>query len=267
MTNLSEQKIIVCCERGKQNAAVLEQGIRIARIFEKELCLFAMHSGTDKQERKIIQRELTGHIERIRPVAGRLRISSLTLRGNLTENVEKLADDYDGVMLIVSSDHLPEKLTALRQSFIPFLFAGENTTSECKRVLFTCRDGGAIKSCALWASWFARFNQAYTEILTTDPQPEQNVLKAQNLRAIGELFNELNLKLCISHSAHPANMVMQAALQKGKEDNFDLLIICNQEALSVDDLFTFPEATLIEKAGAVPVLCINSNRDMYILCD
>lgn len=267
MTNLSEQKIIVCCDFTESMNDAIAHGSRIAGIFGKELCLFYPAVTCEKKEKQKAQEKLKKVINDLKDQGSGLSVSSLTLNGDLTDSVERLAEDYDGIMIVLTTENIREKLIALRQSLIPFLFIQGNSDKYLwyDHILLQVNDSKVVKNTALWATYFGRFNRAGIEILVAEGKnEEQKQLIKGNLEPILELFS--NLDISILQRSGSSDFYCDVVKNSLKEP-FNLLIIPGWQISKADDLFVFPELELIMAAGELPVLCVNPNRDMYILCD
>lgn len=269
MTNLSEQKIIVCCDFTKSIDEAVIHGARIAGIFGKELCLFYPVISGEKKEKQDVQMKLGKMIRNLKARGSDLSVSSLTLEGDLADSVEHLAEDYDGIVIVTTTRSIQEKLMALRQSSVPFLFVQGAPAKylQYNQVMLPVGDSKAAKNAALWATYFGRFNQADIEILMAREKNEEQQKRIKtNSKAISELFSTLNLHIRSKHTEMNNDLCSEAVITSLKEQ-INLLIIPGGEIRQTDDLFAFPEIKIIKAAGELPVLCVNPNRDMYILCD
>ena len=270
MANLSEQKIIVCCDFKESMDEAVAHGARIAGIFGKELCLFHPVVSGEKKEKQEAQRKLGKAIGNLKEQGSDLPISSLTLNGNLIDSIERLAEDYDGIMIIMTTENMQEKLTALRQSSVPFLFIHGKSEKYFRydRIILPVDGSKVVKNTALWATYFGRFNQADIEILVAEEKSEeQQKLIKTNLKTIKELLSNLKLGIRIKHTGKSSSGLYTEAVNNSLKEHFNLLIIPGWQISKTDDLFGFPEVKMIKAAGELPVLCVNPNRDMYILCD
>jgi hypothetical protein len=247
-------------------------GVRIAGIFGKELCLFHPLGSGGKEERQEAQKKLGKVIRDLKDRETDLSVSSLTLKGDLTASIEQLAEDYDGIMLILTSGNIQEKFTALQQSSIPFLFVNGRSEEylQYDRVMLPVDDTKVVKNTALWGTYFGRFNQAYIEILVAkEKSEEQQRLIKKNLKVIKELLSNLKLEVHINQSNQGAVNLYSEAFNNSLNEGFNLLIIPYDRQINITDRISgLPDVPkIIKQAGELPVLCINSNRDMYILCD
>jgi predicted Zn-dependent peptidase len=129
-------------------------------------------------------------------------------------------------------------------------------------------DTKVVKNTALWATYFGRFNRADIEILIAEEKSEeQQKLIKTNLKAIKELLSNLKLNIRLRHPGKSSSDLYTEAVNNSLKEQFNLLIIPGWQISKTDDLFGFPEVKIIKEAGELPVLCVNPNRDMYILCD
>jgi len=264
MATISEQRVMVFCDSNEPPDDVIAHGVRLATIFRKELCLFHPLTTTDKKERNDVQDKLGKVIRDLKSQRVDLPLSILTLPGRLNDLVEKLADDYDGILLILTPENIKEKLAALRESAIPFLFTHGNSAQYLRynRIVLTLDDKKSARDVALWGTYFGRFNQASIEmrVLRGKDEDERSAI-TKNLQSIRELLSGLKIK--VRFIQMPGNDLSY----EGTAKTFNFMIMANRHIQTTDDLFRFPEAELISQAEEMPVLCVNANRAMYILCD
>ncbi len=262
--------MVHCDFTSSMNDAVAH-GIRISQIFKKELCLFHAYGVGGKEAKQDAQRNLGLIIRRLKEDMPALPISSLTLKGSLENCIVRIAEEYDGILMVLSNDQLKPKIKALQQSQIPFLFVGASMveTLNYKQVLLPVDFRKVMKDTALWASYFARFNQATVDVFSAKEsnKEEQRMVNGNN-RFIEQLFAKFQLKPRFEQATKSSFGLSGEALTKGKDGSHDLLIMpASQHVSLIDLLLGLPEGKLIKKAGNLSVMCINPKRDMYILCD
>ena len=273
MPHLTEQRIVIYSQADYFSDETIEHGIQLSRIFNKELCFFRNILRNDKVHRKTAQHQLSELIRKWKPRLPDIPFSSLVLNGPLSQTITTLADKYDAVLLIVPSaaPGIKEKLSALHQSAIPFLFVGTEDASliDYNRILVPADSRKVVKNMVLWASYLARFNQATVKILNAGHQKKNDErLTARNNRFTRDLFQKFNLKIQFKDSPKRHSVLLAEAYRNCISDNINLLIIPSAPDSSLlAYLFGPPEQKILKKAGRLPVLCINSERDMYILCD
>lgn len=271
MSNKSEQRIIVHCDFSEAMNDAIMHGIQIANIFEKELCLFHPLGKNGKSGKLEAQKALGTIIRKLKEDLPRLSISSLTLKGNLQQNIDRIAEQYDGVMLILTSENIKSKLPVLQESQIPFLFVtgSDHKFMRYKKVMLPVDFRKVMKDTSLWASYFGRFNKAEVEVLVaTEKHSDETSKTLKNKKFIEKLLFKLHLDVQFTNAAKGSFGLPFEALGKCRENHFDLLIMPSSKHISLLDLIVgLPEMKIIKKAGNMPVLCINPKRDMYVLCD
>ncbi|MGQ7870816.1 hypothetical protein [Sunxiuqinia sp. sy24] len=271
MTNITEQRIMVHCDFSESMNEAIVHGLRIATIFRKELCLFHPLQKKSKAEKLAVQKALTTVIHRLKKDVSDIPMSSLTLKGDLAGCIDRVAEQYDGVMLILTSENIKAKIQALQVSQIPFLFVkGDSPESlSYKKVMLPVDFRKVMKDTSLWGSYFGRFNQADVSILSaTEKSTDNSTMIRKNLKFIEQLYMKLHLDFRVTSTSKGSFGLPHQALERCHSEKYDLLIIPSSKNISLIDLIIgLPETKILKKAGHLPVLCINPKRDMYILCD
>jgi hypothetical protein len=270
MKNISEQKVTVLCDFSPSMNGTILHGIFIAGFLKKELCLFSLAGGkgTGKAELSEKLREIALAIQ---SKNSQMDISCLVLKGTLEENTERLADKYDSVILIMNKVQLRTKLKALKESTVPFLFIDGKVTDliSYKQVVLPVDYRKEMKETSLWASYLGRFNNAGVIITGAREQDQGNREKVRkNLLFIRKFLKKLQVGHIIQEGRSNSWKIQFEALKNAHGGKGDILIILGSKYITLLDLLIgLPEKKIIQKAGPLPVLCINPSKDMNILCD
>lgn len=271
MSNTSTQRVMVYCDFTEAMNHVIVHGLRISQIFKKELCLFHPYSSQQHDAKLAAQRTLAVLIRKLKEDFPQQVISSLTLKGNLYDCMERLTEEYDAILLVLPSDKLKPKIRALQISQIPFLFTASSQAESLRydRVMLPVDYRKVMKETSLWASYFGRFNQSAIEVLSSrESDSENKVMVRKNQQFIQHLLAKVQVDVDFATAATGSFGLPFEALKRCRDDAFNLLIIPASQHISLLDLLVgLPESKLIKQAGHIPVLCINPKRDMYILCD
>ncbi len=262
---------MVYCDFSESMHHALMHGARIAGIFRKELCLFHPLGKGDKDKKLAAQKALGSIIRKLKADLPALTISSLTLKGNLYDNIDRIGEQYDGVMLVLTRDKIRQKLPALQISQIPFLFVNGNSSEslQYKRVMLPVDFRKVMKDTSLWASYFGRFNKSEIQVMCANEKAADRLsMIKKNRKFIEKLLFKLHLDVHFTKSKKGSFSLPFEALDHCLKESFNLMIIPSSQHISLLDLIVgLPEKKIINKAGNLPVLCINPKRDMYILCD
>ena len=179
MKNISEQKVSVLCDFSASMNGVILHGIFIAGFLGKELCLLSLTDKKNTNKSEIADR-LGELAQTIKSQAKQMVVSTLVLKGCLARNVERLADKYDSVILIMNKEQLSLKIKALQESNIPCLFVDGKTTDliSYKKVMLPVDFRKEMKETSLWASYLGRFNKAVVKVLAANEQKEGKIGRA-----------------------------------------------------------------------------------------
>lgn len=271
MSKTSDQRVMVYCDFSESMNHAIVHGLRISQIFKKELCLFHPYPKGQRDSKMAAQKALGILIRKLKDDFPQVTISSLTLRGTLSQTIDRVTEDYDAIMLILPSENLKPKVQALQLSQIPFLFVGSSKAESLRydRIMLPVDYRKVMKDTSLWASYFGRFNQSGIEVLCSREGNEENrVMVKKNRKFIEQLLYKLQVDVEFKDAGKGSFGLPFEAIQRSQQDALNLVIIPASQHISLLDLIVgLPETKLIRKAGHIPVLCINPKRDMYILCD
>ena len=120
MSNSSDQKIVVICDFSERMKEVIVHGIRMAGVLRKELCLTAIWK--DKAQKNQLQEKLIQTSKSLKGNLPDMEISWLLLQKSLHDNMQKLVDDYEAVLVVLHQADITWALKAFRESSIAFLF-------------------------------------------------------------------------------------------------------------------------------------------------
>lgn len=269
MSNSSGQKIVVICDFSERMKEVVVHGIRMAGVLRKELCLTAVWK--DKAQKIQLQEKL---IQTSRTLKGNLpdmEISWLLLQKSLHDNMQKLVDDYEAVLVVLHQADINWAMKAFRESSIAFLFVNGDVPRfiSYKNVLVPVDFRKASKETSLWASYFGRFNKSQVQLIyahETDRDQANKLIR--NLNFFKKFLSSLNVSHHEVAGKSTSWGICNEAIAKSDELNGDVLIFSGSSAISLIDLLIgLPEKKIIRKAGYLPILMINPRKDICVLCD
>jgi hypothetical protein len=270
MKNISEQKVTVLCDFSPAMNGTILHGIFIAGFLKKELCLLSL-IGKKNDNKTELHDRLEETARTIKSKARQMTVSTLVLKGALEQNAERLTDQYDSVLLILDKEQLSEKLKALQESTIPFLFVEGKATDFIgyKQVTLPVDYRKEMKETSLWASYFGRFNKAEVVVYIAFEHRAENGKKIKaNLFFIRKFLKKLQVLHTVREGHSNSWKIQSEAMQNAQDGNGDVLVILGSKHITpIDLLIGLPEKKIIRKAGRLPVLCINPSKDMHILCD
>lgn len=271
MSEVKAQKIVILLSTNDSDKNLIINGIRIASIFRKELCLCYNYRKKEKQGIERIKSLLTGYTFPIKKEIPNLKVSTLLLSERLTNLPEKLADDFEAILMIAGASEFQKYAKSVAESSVPFLFVNEKEEqfSEFKKLIFPIDLRKENSESALWCSYFGRFNSAGIVVVAANQRgkDEQNQVTV-NVALSKKLFQKFKIEHKIFRGTKSSLQNSFEALDLALSSKSDLLVILGSSVITpLDLLIGLPEKKIINRAGVLPVLVINPRRDNYILCD
>lgn len=269
MSNSSQQKIIVICDFSERMKEVIVHGARMADVLRKELCLTAIWKG--EGQRADFQEKLVHTAKTLNPILPDLEISWLLLQKSLHENMQKLVDDFNAVLVVLHHADVNWAIRAFRQSSIAFLFVNGEVPRflSYKNVLVPVDSRKASKETSLWASYFGRFNRSQVQLIYAHETERESVLKlTRNLQFFQKFLSSLNIRYHVVAGKSSSWGICDEAMTKADALEGDAMIFSGSSVISLLDLLIgLPEKKIIRKAGYLPILMINPRKDICVLCD
>ena len=271
MEEVKQQKIVVLVSFAETDKNLILNGIRLANIFNKELCLCYNYSKKEKFEKTVLKEKLSDYLKPIKNEIPNLRISTLLISERLNNLPDKLADDFEAILLISGAGEFKKYATSVSESPVPFLFVNEkeNQPSQFKKVILPVDMRRENSDSVLWSSYFGRFNtSAIVVVAASDKGKDAQRQVTMNVALGRKLFQKFKIEHKIFRGTKSSLQNSFEALDLALSSESDLLIILGSSAVTpLDWLIGLPERKIIKKAGKLPVLIINPQKDNYILCD
>lgn len=265
----SAQKIIVICDFSERTKEVIVHGIRMADVLRKELCLTAIWK--NKEQKIEFQEKLISTSQKLKATFAGIEISWLLLHKTLAYNIQRLVDEYEGVLVVLHHQDIKWSLGAFRESSIAFLYVNGEVPRflSYKNVLVPVDFRKASKETSLWASYFGRFNRAAISLIFAHETERDRLLKlTRNLNFFQKFLASLNVRYRSEPGKSTSWGIFDETLARADEWQGDVMIVPGSSVISLIDLIIgLPEKKLIGKAGNMPVLMINPRKDICVLCD
>lgn len=270
MSEKKEQKIVVFTTLTPADKNLILNGVKLASVFKKELCLVYLLNRKETKKSDRIKQRLIEYTIPVKKEIPFLETSVLVLNQPVREIPEILADEHEAILLIAEAIHYRKFSNAATQSPVPFLFIQtEAQLSPFKNIILPVDLRNETSDSALWSSWFGRFNQSHITVIAAN-QKNRDLQKqvSRNTMFTKKLFQKFNINHKIYKGQKSSLQNSFEALEFALSENADLLILLGSSVITpLDWLVGLPERKIIRNAGNLPVLLINPRRDNYILCD
>ncbi len=266
--NNGEQKIFVWIDFTPETEVTILHGIQVAKILEKELCLMC------QVENEVIPVEVTtrlnGLATSIHPILGLDRVHHYISRQPLSFILIELAEELDALLLVAHRQNSKELLPQLAHSGFPFLFVSSRQVQAInyKKIAVPIGYLKKGKDLALWNSYFARHNGAKVSLILANDYFEEDRRRVHSiLLSIERLFKNFYFpyESIVTHA--PTWKIQRRALEEalGYQDGLLIISFTNRTSV-VKRLLRINDEYVIDHAGSLSVMCINSQRDLYTFC-
>ena len=265
----SDQKVIVVCDFSERMSEVVVHGARMADILKKELCLFALWK--DKSQKTEVQEKLILMSRNLKSQLPDLQVSNLILRKTLLDNIEKLVNDYNSVLVVLHQEQIKNSMKAFRESSIPFLFIKGSSAEylQYKNVLVPVDYRKASKETSLWASYLGRFNRSQIQVIfarETNRDDETRLMR--NVKFFQKFLSSLNVRHSLVEGNSSSWGICTETLENAQKLKGDVMIFSGSSTITLIDLMIgLPEKRIVQKAGNLPVMLINPRKDICMICD
>ncbi|HPR31057.1 MAG TPA: hypothetical protein PLK12_03135 [Prolixibacteraceae bacterium] len=267
MARIADQRIIVWCNSENHLSQTLIEAIHMAQVFEKELCLFAHFRRT--RQKHVLEQKLSGMLEVLKKKFPETEMSVLLLKGKLHTLMEKLGDPYNTILFCAGNRLTPSLLKAFYRSGFPFYFsknAPDKPRNRFANILIPIDFRNSTKEATLWGSYFGRFNNSEIYLLPASDRDPELKQKVDGLTGFIKKFYSSFLfhYRFIQTNTSSWNIHNEAARMAS---DYSLLIFTGSLNVSLIDLLTGPfEKRIVNKISDCPVLLVNPQKEMYVLC-
>jgi len=265
----SEQKIIVICDFSERMKEVIIHGARMADMLKKELCLTAIYK--EKAQKNEIQDKIIQTTRNLKSNLPQLSISWLLLQKSLRDNMQKLVDEYNAVLVVLHHEDINWVLKAFQRSSVAFLFVNSEIPRflSYKNVLVPIDYRKASKETSLWASYLGRFNRSQVQLIyahETNNEDAGRLMK--NLEFFKKFLSSLNVRHHEIAGKSSSWSICNETLERAEEWLGDMMIFSGSSSITLLDLMIgLPEKRIIKKAGNLSVMLINPRKDICMMCD
>lgn len=270
MSRNPPQKIAVLTTLTRSDQSLILNGIKVAAIFRKELCLVHHIKKNRKKEENKIRKMLRTKSRAVNREIPGMIISNLVLTGPVSMIPEQLADDYEAILILADASRVRYYSKAIMKSPVPFLFLSQETpVSAFKKIVMPLDIRKENSDSALWCSWFGRFNRAEIVVVAASEKSKE---EQKQIAKNGFLTKKLFARFQIPHKIYKGRRSSLGnafeSLELARTSGCDFLVILGSSTITPLDLLVgLPERKIVQMAQDLPVMVINPRRDNYILCD
>lgn len=257
---------MVWCKQTHNLNTIIMDALRLASIFDLEVCLFGCYH--NKKKHKKLQHIIQLYSSLISKNVPSAKLSVLILEGRLQNLVQTLGDEYDTLLFCAGSKMNNEIWNAFYKAQFPFYFSAKGASSAQKnfeKVSVPVDFRKSTQDALLWSSYFARFHQS--KITLHVANDSSNYREAQqtnaNLESALKLYQTFGYSPTIKNSTNSSYRIHSEA----QKVLCDLLIFSASSNITLPDkIFGTFEKKIINRKKR-NVLLTNPKKEMYVMCD
>jgi hypothetical protein len=265
MAKIEDQRILVWCNSNENLQQTIIDAVYFAMKLEKEVCLFA-HYKTEKEKANLHNR-ISTFADIVKKDIPMLNVTILLLKGNLDQIIRDLGEKYNTIMLCFGGYLTTQLLKAFYKSGFPFYFSRSinNGQSKFKRIIIPVDFRNNTKDSALWGSYLGRFNQSEIVLLKASDTDQDLIQKVDSIVAfIKKFYNQFIYNYWVTNGEKNSWGIHNEAILKSSD--YDLLIFTGSLNVSLLDQIIGPFEKRMIRKSAAPVLLINPQKEMFVLC-
>jgi hypothetical protein len=225
----------------------------------------------DKVQKNEVHEKLIRITRNLKSNLPDLPISSLILKDTLRDNINKLVEDYNSVLVVLHQADIKHSMRAFRESSIPFLFVNGSSPEflQYKNVLVPVDYRKASKETSLWASYFGRFNRSQVHVIYAhETNRDQADRLMRNVLFFKKFLSSLNVRHHLVAGKSSSWGICNETLVCAGDWKGDVMIFSGSSSITLLDLLIgLPEKRIVSKAGLLPVMLINPRKDICMMCD
>ncbi|MBP7506603.1 MAG: hypothetical protein KA807_02170 [Prolixibacteraceae bacterium] len=266
MSKIEDQRILIFCNEKKNIKQTIIDAAFLALKLEKEVCFFACYNNEKGKEQ--LQKETSSYATILKKDIPQLPVSTLVLKGKLYKLVRELGEKYNTIMLCSGGEVSNSYLKAFYNSGFPFYFSreGRSIDKAFKRIIIPVDFRSGTKDSVLWGSYLGRFNGS--EITLFKAKDNDNDLSEKvedGIASALKLYNKFSFSYKVTESNVSSWKIHLKAMELS--DEYDLLIFTGSFNVILPDWIMGPfEKRIVNKLKATPVLLINPQSEMYVIC-
>lgn len=239
----------------------------LALKLEKNLCLLATY--TSEKEKLHHENKARLYAETMQRDLPSISISMILRKGKLHEHIRWLGDEENFVLLCFNKKITRGILKAFYLSGFPFFISKnkEGHQKLFKKILIPIDFRINTKTATLWGSYLGRFNQSDVLLYTANDKNDED-LKAKvqdNIAFVKKFYGQFFFNFYFEMGKSNSWMIHHDALTL--QENHDLYIFTGSLNVSPVDWLIGPFEMRIVNKASLPVLMINPQKELYVLCD
>lgn len=265
MAKIEDQRILIWCNLEENLQKTIVDAVYLAIKLEKEVCFFANYTQDKEHNRLSVQLSL--YADMVKKDVPDCKVSTLLLKGKLPDLMKELGEKYNAVLFCTGGKMTNNILSAFYRSGFPFYFSDEKQKGEShfKKIIIPIDFRNSTKDSTLWGSYLGRFNQSEIVLLKANEKDSQQKKQVDAIVAfVKKFYSQFFFNFWIADGRSSSwGIHKEAIMQAG---DFDLVIFTGSLNVTWLDRLIGPFEKRLVNLSEKPVLLINPQKEMYVLC-
>ncbi len=266
MAKIEDQRILVFCNEDNNLKQAIIDAAFMALKLEKEVCLFGCYVSEKGKER--LRKKIDRYSQVLVEEIPELELTTLLLKGKLKNLVKELGEKFNTIMLISGGKMSNSFLSAFYRSGFPYYFARKGKPAEetFRKIIIPVDFRNSTKDSILWGSYLGRFNNSEITLhKANDKDSELSVKVNEALSSSTKLYSKFSFPYRTIEGQTGSWRIHKEALKKAGE--YDLFIFSGSLNVTLPDkILGVFEKRIVNRSLETPVLLINPQVEMYVIC-
>lgn len=267
MAKIEDQRILVWCNYTLNLKNSILDAVYLAIKLEKEVCLFCNY--TFEKDKQVFYNRIGAYAKTIKKDIPDIDVSTLLLKGKLAQLMPELGEKYNAILLVSNRKFNRTLLKAFYRSNFPFFFPMniKVNSSKFKKIIIPIDFRNNTKDSTLWGSYLGRFNQSEIVLHSAnDPQDSEYRNNVNDIVAfVKKFYGQFFYNFWFQQGKSESRKIHIETINLSAD--FDLCIFTGSLKVSAIDWIIGPFEKRIVKTTKTPVLVINPQKEMYVLCN
>jgi hypothetical protein len=263
MAKIEDQRILIWCNNEENIQQTIVDAVYLALKLEKDICLFANY--IDDNEKNRLAQKASVYANIIQNDIPSLSVTTLFLKGELFSLMKELGETYNAILFCQGGKMTNQLLKAFYHSGFPFYFSRKNSENKFKKIIIPVDFRNSTKDATLWGSYLGRFNNSEIVLLKAKENDSDQKQQVDSIIAfVKRFYNQFFFNFWVHEGEKNSWGIHKEAMTKTSE--FDLVIFTGSLNVTLADQLIGPFEKRLVNQSEIPVLLINPQMDLFVLC-
>jgi hypothetical protein len=264
MAKIEDQRILIWCNNEENIQQTIVDAVYLALKLEKDICLFANYTNADERDRLAQKASVFANV--IQNDIPSLKVSTLFLKGELYRLMKELGETYNAILFCTGGKMTGQLLKAFYHSGFPFYFSRKKGDNKFKKIIIPVDFRNSTKDATLWGSYLGRFNNSEITLLKAKEKDQDQKQQVDSIIAfVKKFYGQFFFNFWVKEGEKNSWNIHKESIEKASV--YDLVIFTGSLNVTLADQLIGPFEKRLVNQSEVPVLLINPQMDLFVLCN